>query len=176
MKAVIMGDTHRKLDKAFKVLERVKGLDLFIHTGDHYDDAVLISRQTGIPFIAVRGNCDGSVSPGDFAIAETEYGKIFVTHGHMYSAPEKLISAARNHDCIAAVCGHTHIPVYEERDGFCILNPGSLSRPRDGSDGSYIVLITSKSAFSPGIVYYRDDPARPKGGFIRNMLNNSDRF
>ena len=37
--------------------------------------------------------------------------------------------------------GHTHRPYFEEKDGIIILNPGSLSFPRqEGRKGSYMIM------------------------------------
>jgi len=39
--------------------------------------------------------------------------------------------------------GHTHRPYFEERDGITVLNPGSLSFPRqEGRKSSYMILET----------------------------------
>ena len=176
MKILVISDTHGKLNKARKVISRLKGLDLIIHAGDYIADAGILAEETGIRTVAVKGNCDGSMSSDDFETVETEYGDIFVTHGHMYRDIDRLYYAAREHGCKAAVFGHTHVPVYEETDGMYILNPGSLSRPRDGSNGSYIVLTTTASTFAASVLYYSDDHSRVKGGYIRDLLNYSDRF
>ena len=37
--------------------------------------------------------------------------------------------------------GHTHKPFFEQKDGLTVLNPGSLSFPRqDGRKGSYMLM------------------------------------
>ena len=38
------------------------------------------------------------------------------------------------------LCGHTHIPVWEIRDGIRCFNPGSVSIPKSGSAHSYMTL------------------------------------
>ena len=149
MKILVIGDTHGKLNKARKVISRLKGLDLMIHTGDHISDGELLEEETGIPVVRVRGNCD---------------------RGY-----DDLYYAAKEQGCIAAITGHTHVPQYEEDDIY-FLNPGSLTRPRDGSNGSYIVLTTTKSTFGASVLYYNDEPSDVKGGYIKNLLNYSDRF
>ena len=35
--------------------------------------------------------------------------------------------------------GHTHLKILEEREDFYYLNPGSVSIPKDGDMGSYMV-------------------------------------
>ena len=176
MKILAISDTHGKLSKARKVISGLKGLDLIIHAGDYYADAKILSEETGIDTVFVKGNCDGSMSSEDFEIVTTEYGNIFVTHGHMYRDIDRLVYAAAEHGCKAVIFGHTHVPFYDESDGLYILNPGSLSRPRDGSDGSYIVITTTKSTFGASVLYYGDGISKVRGGHIRDILNYSDRF
>ena len=38
------------------------------------------------------------------------------------------------------VCGHTHIPKYEIKEGYTYINPGSVSIPKENSCPSYIML------------------------------------
>ena len=39
MKIFVTGDTHGKLEKVLKVFEKLKNIDLILHTGDYYDDS-----------------------------------------------------------------------------------------------------------------------------------------
>ena len=83
------------------------------------------------------------------------------------------------HDCCAAVYGHTHrASVFEEEDIYFI-NPGSLSLPRDGSGGSYAIIRTSDERLDASIVYYNTIFGNKKSGgsgFIKGILNYSDRL
>ena len=75
--------------------------------------------------------------------------KAFITHGHSYyvSMETELIreeGIARNADIV--MFGHTHRPYFEEQNGVVVLNPGSLSFPRqEGRKGSYIILETDEN-------------------------------
>ncbi|MCI5884582.1 MAG: metallophosphoesterase [Clostridiales bacterium] len=181
MKIFVTGDTHGKLEKVLKVFEKLKNIDLILHTGDYYDDSRVLESILNVPVIGTRGNCDGSMSSSDFRIAQTDHGNILVTHGHMQGvdySPEKLLYLAQENECCAAVFGHTHIPYCESYDGIYLINPGSLTRPRDGSKGSYAVITTTESTFAASIIYYNNtfEKKPPKGGFVKGILNYSDRF
>ena len=39
-----------------------------------------------------------------------------------------------------AVFGHTHVAIEQIIDGVLIVNPGSISRPRDAANGSFMML------------------------------------
>ena len=182
LKLFIIGDTHGHLDKVRKIYPHHKGVDMIIHTGDMQRDVYELEAEFNIPVISVPGNCDGSHSANDFAIAETEYGNILVTHGHMQNVDyyyDRLLYLCEEKNCVAAVFGHTHVPVYEEYDGIYLLNPGSLTRPRDGSSGSYGIITTTESTFAGSIIYYKSslfEKDKVKGGYIKDLLNYSDRF
>ena len=73
----------------------------------------------------------------------------FVTHGHNYYVSMDLESIkdegiARGADVV--VFGHTHRPVVKESDGIYLLNPGSLSYPRqEGRRPSYLVITADEN-------------------------------
>ena len=181
MKILVIGDTHGKLNKVRDIFTKLKNIDLIVHTGDHYSDAAKLSKEYHIPAIAVKGNCDGGGSE-DFSIIETEYGKLLLTHGHTEQVDYKLTSLmykALENDCKAAVFGHTHKGLIDEAGGVKFINPGSLTQPRDGSSGSYAIIRTTEDSLDASIVYYSTimGPAKkPQAGYIRGMLNYSDRF
>lgn len=182
MKILVISDTHGKLNKVRDIFPKLKNIDLIVHAGDHYSDAEKLSKEFGIPFIAVRGNCDGSHSSNDFEIINTEYGKLLLTHGHMENVNYQLTNLmykALENDCKAAIFGHTHKALIDEAGGIRFINPGSLTKPRDGSDGSYSIIRTSADSLDASIVYYSTIMGKPKktqAGYIRNLLNYSDRF
>lgn len=63
MRVGVLGDTHGKIKKAKKAVEQMGDIKLLIHTGDYYEDALILSKVSGIKVKAVTGNCD-SYAPG----------------------------------------------------------------------------------------------------------------
>ena len=96
----------------------------------------------------VRGNCDSEVDQmvlsfpitADYAWLPLESHLCFVTHGHVYS--EEKLPRLSPGDLF--LFGHIHIPRCEERGGITILNPGSVSIPKGGSERSYMKLFGSR--------------------------------
>lgn len=93
--------------------------------------------------IAVRGNCDAEVDQmvlefpimADYTTLCLESGKpLFATHGHLFS-PENLPPLQEKS---AFIFGHVHVKHAEWQNDTLILNPGSLSIPKDGSN-SYMI-------------------------------------
>lgn len=185
MKILLLSDTHGDLSKVYEIYEKLNNIDCIIHCGDYQKDAYELEDHLGVPVVSVKGNCDGARLL-DHQIVETPYGNILVTHGHLENAGydyNQLLYAAEAKDCFAVCFGHTHVPMCEDFSGLHLINPGSLSRPRDGSNGSYAILRCSEDDFFANIIYY-DTVCGPqtkknkkvKGGFLRDMLNYSDRF
>lgn len=191
MRIFVISDTHGNIDRVCKVYTKLltQGpIDLIIHCGDFYADAVQIEQRIGVPVTKVKGNCDGLCGEESYAVVSTEYGNLLVTHGHMEMvnfSQQNLYYRALELDCRAAIYGHTHQAVFTEAGGVYLFNPGSLTRPRDGSAGTFGLIITSAEHFKGYLYEYNSflsenppKPTKPKtqGGFLRNLLNYSDRF
>nr|WP_315025076.1 metallophosphoesterase [uncultured Aminipila sp.] len=186
MRLFVISDTHGKLDKVYKVYKTLTSVDAIIHLGDYVKDAEELQNELGIDVISVKGNMDGSYSDTDFKILTTECGKFYLAHGHMENVKMKyqnIFYRAEEEGCIAALFGHTHKPVFEEFNGIYLINPGSLSLPSDGTQGSYAIVDTCPNGITGSIVYYLKDKknttsksTKVQGGYIRSLLNYSDRF
>ncbi len=92
---------------------------------------------------AVRGNCDCEVDQmvlpfpilADYALLEADGVLLYATHGHIWNE-ENLPPMAPG---TVLLNGHFHVPVCREHEGYVYMNPGSVSIPKDGSAGSYMV-------------------------------------
>ena len=149
MKILLLSDTHGLLDKVYEIYGKLNHIDLIIHCGDYQRDAHTLEDTLGIPIVSVKGNCDGASRP-DREIVETPAGKLLITHGHLEGAGydyNNLLYLAEEKDCIAVCFGHTHVPMCEDFGGIYLINPGSLTNPRDGSNGSYAILHSTEEDF-----------------------------
>lgn len=183
MKILVLSDTHGKIQKVCRVFEKLNNIDMIIHCGDYYKDGETLEDLLGVPVVAVKGNCDGALKK-DINIVESPAGNILVTHGHSEGVNydyTKLLYEAEENNCIAVCFGHTHIPVYEDFNGIYLVNPGSLTSPRDGTNGSYAIIQSTDEDFCGAIVYYdtlfkSSVKKKVTGGYIRSLINYSDRF
>lgn len=146
MKILICSDTHRKDDNLRDAIMEQAPLDMLIHLGDAEGSDPLIAGwvNEGCELAMVMGN-------NDFFSAlereiELELGphRILLTHGHYYNVSlgvDYLREEAIERGCDIAMYGHTHRPYLEYGDQVTILNPGSLSYPRqEGRRPSYMIL------------------------------------
>lgn len=182
MKILAISDTHGKLNKVRDIWPKLTDIDMILHAGDFIADAEKLQAELGVPVIGVKGNCDGGYSSSDFRVIPVECGNILLTHGHMENVScqlNGLMYKVMENDCRAVVFGHTHRAMTDESSGIRFINPGSLTQPRDGSDGSYAIIRTSEDSFDASIVYYSTIMGNKKtqqSGFLRNLMNYCDRF
>ncbi|HVI39303.1 MAG TPA: metallophosphoesterase [Anaerovoracaceae bacterium] len=180
MRIFVISDTHGKIDKAVEIYQTLQDIDLIVHLGDLWNDAKKMKDQLNVPLVGVKGNMDGSFSRDGYHILETDFGKIFLAHGHMESVKqslENLMYKAESLQCRAAFFGHTHIPLFREIEGLYLLNPGSLSLPAGGRKGSYAIATATEDSLDAAILYEDVQQSRKtESGLIKNMLNDSDRF
>jgi uncharacterized protein len=175
-------------------------LDAIVHLGDYLRDAEQIQKVTDVHVIAVGGNGDGVFSKTEaIKTIDSPFGTIVITHGHLHGAREgidRLLYQAAECEAKAVLFGHTHTPFYGVFEGVAVINPGSLSLPSNQNQGTYAVLNIDEAGISCSIVNYQEPPApdppqkppgkepprdKPRekketGGFLRDILNNSDRF
>ena len=144
MRILIVSDTHRRIKPLQDVLEKIGPLDMLIHLGDSEGQDLYIREIAGCPCHIVAGNCDyGGSLPLEEVITIGKY-QALLTHGHRYvvSATTVILAdKAANYGCQIAMYGHTHVPEIKYERGVTLLNPGSLSLPRQSNlRGSYILM------------------------------------
>ena len=144
MKILIVSDTHRNHDNLEIVIEQEKPFDLLIHLGDAEGCEDYIEAMAECPVEVVAGNNDFFSSlPYEQEMKIGKY-KIFLTHGHYYyvnAGNSRIQSEGKARGADIVMFGHTHRPVLEQAEDMIILNPGSISYPRQaGKNPSYIVM------------------------------------
>lgn len=146
MKILIVSDTHRKDDNLKRVIQEQLPLDMLIHLGDAEGSEVLIEEWVNkeCRLAMVLGNNDFFSSLERELELELGPHRILLTHGHYYNVSlgvEGLYQEAVDRNCDIAMYGHTHRPFLEKRGEVTILNPGSLSYPRqEGRKPSYMLM------------------------------------
>lgn len=93
---------------------------------------------------AVRGNCEAEVDQmvlefpvmADYAVLLDGARAVYATHGHIYN--EDNVPPLKDGDVL--IHGHTHVLRAERREGYTLLNPGSVSLPKEGNIPTYGIL------------------------------------
>lgn len=147
LRILIMSDSHGRNENVelaiAQVREEIGEFQMLIHLGD-VGDARELESLAGVPCYIVRGNTDYDAKLLNANVIEAGGHSIFATHGHLYQVDMRLDLlrfAALENDCDIAMYGHTHVPYLEEDpDDVTILNPGSISKPRQ-ADHRYTYMV-----------------------------------
>ena len=147
LRILIMSDSHGRNENVelaiAQVREEIGEFQMLIHLGD-VGDARELESLAGVPCYIVRGNTDYDAKLLNANVIEAGGHRIFATHGHLYQVDMRLDLlrfAALENDCDIAMYGHTHVPYLEEDpDDGTILNPGSISKPRQ-ADHRYTYMV-----------------------------------
>lgn len=137
---LVLSDTHHDISNVCKANEIAGPFDAAIHLGDCTRDADFVSETLALACVSVRGNCDSDYSVPEETIAEYDGVKLLCLHGHRCHDPYILMLKAQEAGCRAVLHGHTHTPYAQLSNGIWIINPGSLSSPRYGSNAGFCVL------------------------------------
>ena len=147
MKIGIVSDSHGSTRAIDRMLSHpaAEGVTLWLHEGDITPDAEYLAMVTEgkakVRYVA--GNSDWPEPGARYDdVVEAAGHRIFLTHGHMYGVrftTKMLCDAAGESGCDIAVYVHTHVA--EVSTGhITVLNPGSVARPRDAMQGSFLVM------------------------------------
>ncbi len=148
MKILVLSDSHGNIGVLKNVISRnIYGTDLVIFLGDRVEDIQCVMNEfPTAALLYVYGNCDYVPifkSVVEYNCVTLENVKIMFTHGHRFNVKfgeSNLVYKAKNEKARLVLYGHTHVAKLTEYDGLTVLNPGSVSMPRDNSGGTYGVV------------------------------------
>ena len=166
MKILAVSDSHGKNSNIDEAVKREMPFDIMAFCGDaeksldEYEfNSYYAPEGERYGFYAVCGNCDWRSSYP----AEAEFTvcghKIYLTHGHLSHiraklSDEGLLLEAAKRGADIVLFGHTHqakIEYYDDR-GILLVNPGSLTYPRNGSGIGTYAVITAEEGKQPKAV------------------------
>ena len=183
MKLLIASDLHGSAPACRKLLDifAASGAERLILLGDllyhgprndlpeGYDPKAVIAMlsEQADRLFCVRGNCDTEVDQmvlpfpilAETALLFVDGRTWFACHGHRAGANPDANDLPAFPAGSVALSGHTHIPVLETNEkGILLLNPGSVSIPKGGSDYSFMTyengVFEWKGVFD-GLMYRR---------------------
>ena len=156
MKVMVISDIHggvKYLKKAIEIFNKEKAERLLIlgdFTGYYGSSSSMevaeILNEMADKITAVRGNCD-SLSFEEmlnFRLEDIRYINVnnkvvTLTHGHLYNRyrqPEYVGDIFLN--------GHIHYGTIVKENGIIFANPGSITKPRNGSEHSFLIIDDKK--------------------------------
>ena len=144
-KILVMSDSHGSVVSALRAIDKEKPIDLLIHLGDVQGHDQELQTAAGCPCYFVRGNCDYDNNLPSFTVFHIGTHKVFAAHGHRYHVDygtEHLEMTALQNGCDIVMYGHTHVPDLREKEKITILNPGSITHPRQTNPAKTYVIMT----------------------------------
>ena len=163
MKYLFASDIHgsayycRKLLDAFREeqAERLVLLGDLLYHGPRNDlpreyapkEVIALLNEHKNKIYAVRGNCEAEVDQmvlefpvmADYCILSVDGRTFYATHGHIYN--QDNLPPLQEGDIL--IHGHTHVLKAQQMDGYILLNPGSVSIPKEGNPATYAVMEIS---------------------------------
>jgi putative phosphoesterase len=122
MRIAVFSDTHDRYPPGLP--RRMQGADEIWHLGDVCAPSTLVEfALLGPPLLVVRGNCDVTVEWPLVLTLERAGVSFCLTHIPPSRAPAGVA---------AVLHGHTHVARDEVVNGVRWLNPGCITRPREG--------------------------------------------
>lgn len=160
MRYMFASDIHGSAFYCRKMLEayRQEGADRLVLLGDLLyhgprndlpkdyapKEVIAMLNENKNELYVVRGNCDAEVDQmvlqfpimADYCILMEQERTIYASHGHIYN--EENLPPLKNDDIF--IHGHTHVLRAEKKEHYTILNPGSVSIPKEGNIPTYAIL------------------------------------
>ncbi len=143
MKILVVSDTHGYNDIMYDVIAKESPFDVLIHCGDIHSEYERLRSKVNCRLFVVAGNNDFDPDLERTMLVELGRYRAIITHGHryrLYSDLSPLFYLAAENHADFVFFGHTHVPVIKEEGPVTLINPGSLTYPRQrGREPSYIV-------------------------------------
>ncbi len=152
MKVMVISDIHGGLSELKQALDRfrLEKANRLLILGDFAGyfnssadfEVAEVLNEISDKICAVRGNCDNEHLESMFHFGLMDIRSInlnsvivTLTHGHLY---DKYHLPDYCGDIL--LTGHTHYGIIDKQDDKIFANPGSISRPRNGSLKTYLTI------------------------------------
>lgn len=133
-KYLVFSDSHGRNDRMLRVIGRYKNeIEGVFFLGDIESGEDQFRASIQGPTYIVRGNCDYFSQAPEFQVVKLHGHQIAMTHGHkqhVNMGVDVLKYWAMSKEADIVLFGHTHVPFREQTSALTVLNPGSISRPR----------------------------------------------
>jgi uncharacterized protein len=148
IRVAVISDTHGLLRPEAAAF--LRGCEFILHGGDIGGADILVELRRVAPVIAVRGNNDSG--PWAEHLKEAEFVALGGVLIHVVHDRSQIDIDLRARGVRVVVCGHSHKPLIEERDGVLFVNPGSAGPRRFKLPVAVGELLIEDGAVSARIV------------------------
>lgn len=155
MKLIVFSDTHGIVYGMREVMTLHPNADCYLHLGDGAPDFVNLCKSVGVPYAAVRGNCDFAEGAYQIPLEMTlNFGgfTFYLTHGHLQQVKfgtQRLRYRGMEEGADVILFGHTHQALLEyisdEAHPYYLMNPGSLGKSYGNRPTYGVIEIKGKN-------------------------------
>lgn len=157
----VVSDTHIPTRGRFlpaALFHLLKEVELILHAGDLVEEGVLSDLSALAPVEAVAGNMDPPPLQerlGRCKLLKVGAVSIGLIHGDGIrgSIPRRAVEAFAAVKPDLVVFGHSHFPLYEQREGITLFNPGSPTDPRRAPGPSCGLLTVAGGSICGEILF-----------------------
>lgn len=144
-KYLAFSDSHSRDESMLEVIRQYKEeLEGLFFMGDMEGSDDRLRASIPGPTYLVRGNCDWYSQAPPFQVIRLHGHTVAMTHGHrqhVNAGVDVLKYWAMEKGADVVLYGHTHVPFVEQTSQMTVVNPGSISRPRQsGYIPTYAVI------------------------------------
>lgn len=154
MKVLILSDTHGYNDVMWEVIKKESPVDMIIHCGDLETPYEYVRSRINATFHAVAGNNDYDSHLETMSTFNIGKYKAVLTHGHryhLYSDLSSLYYLGVENQADFVFFGHVHVPVIKQEGPVTLINPGSLTYPRQKERIPTYMVMTVENTGKPQI-------------------------
>ncbi|MBQ7563367.1 MAG: metallophosphoesterase [Lachnospiraceae bacterium] len=146
-KVLVISDNHGRTELMYELVGLVKPVDLIVHCGDVEVPNIerRLSERADCPVHVVSGNNDyfgGYPFVDIFMLGEH---RVLLTHGHkqkLYYDLTNLFYLAAQEQADIVLFGHLHTPIIQREGEVLLVNPGSLTYPRQSNGLPSYAMLT----------------------------------
>lgn len=145
MKYLVVSDSHGDRDIIRELIHQYRHqVDYFFHCGD---SELAADDRLWDTMMGIQGNCDYEKMVRERSF-NTGLDNIYVVHGDglvSNGSPLNIELKAEENGANIALFGHTHVPYvsYDKDKKILLVNPGSISLPRQQSGEQTYAIIDS---------------------------------
>lgn len=142
---LVFSDSHGREEDMLDIVRQYKDkMEGLFFLGDAENSGDQLRSSVPGPVYMVKGNCDWSLQASESQVFSLHGHRVAMTHGHRQRVNMGLDTLkywALEQEADLVLYGHTHVPFVEQTSAMTILNPGSISRPRqEGHRKTYAIL------------------------------------
>lgn len=144
-KILIVSDTHGYNEALWQVINKEEPFDMLVHCGDFENNPSILETKVDCDVHMVSGNNDWGGGLSRTQVFNIGHHKVVLVHGHRYRLWEDLSSLvylARENEADIVMFGHLHLPIVQTMDGVTLINPGSLTYPRQANHVPTYIIMT----------------------------------